>query len=283
MPYKHIATHLKKTELACRLHYHQLSHGSNRRKRTASTSSGTSSVTFSPSVLHASIPSTVLEDSPSPNSNPASPPSYSYSPVSPAPTHIQLPSASTLLAAASPPQSQSQAHFHPVTILPKPTLPRRSLSDTTAAHTAPLRLNCAVGSTTPFTNFANIDKDRLRKVYEAYRAGFWQTIAAEYGEGVNPLLLEDAWRRGSINAPPTPCISPEETVSPFERSVEKMAVIGNTSTITSSNPSSSSSSGKNSATSISALLGIDASPRSPKEREIIRRLEEGARMEMEMM
>lgn len=27
MPYKHIAAHLKKTELACRLHYHQLSHG----------------------------------------------------------------------------------------------------------------------------------------------------------------------------------------------------------------------------------------------------------------
>ena len=32
MPYKHIAAHLKKTELACRLHYHQLSHGSHRRK-----------------------------------------------------------------------------------------------------------------------------------------------------------------------------------------------------------------------------------------------------------
>ncbi|KAJ2972415.1 hypothetical protein NQ176_g7172 [Zarea fungicola] len=40
MPYKHIAAHLNKTELACRLHYHQLSHGSSRRKRTASTSSG---------------------------------------------------------------------------------------------------------------------------------------------------------------------------------------------------------------------------------------------------
>lgn len=42
MPYKHIAAHLKKTELACRLHYHQLSHGSHRRKRTSSVSSSAS-------------------------------------------------------------------------------------------------------------------------------------------------------------------------------------------------------------------------------------------------
>ncbi|KFX99509.1 hypothetical protein O988_03810, partial [Pseudogymnoascus sp. VKM F-3808] len=48
MPYKHIAAHLKKTELACRLHYHQLSHGSNRRKRTASMSSTASTACLSP-------------------------------------------------------------------------------------------------------------------------------------------------------------------------------------------------------------------------------------------
>src|SRR5688572_12258539 len=40
--YKKIATHLDKTELACRLHYHQLSHGGNRRKRTNSLSSNSS-------------------------------------------------------------------------------------------------------------------------------------------------------------------------------------------------------------------------------------------------
>src|SRR5436190_1637333 len=43
MPYKHIATHLRKTELACRLHYHQMSYGSNRRRRTESMSSSVSS------------------------------------------------------------------------------------------------------------------------------------------------------------------------------------------------------------------------------------------------
>src|SRR5438034_7402667 len=41
--YKHIATHLRKTELACRLHYHQMSYGSNRRRRTESMSSSVSS------------------------------------------------------------------------------------------------------------------------------------------------------------------------------------------------------------------------------------------------
>lgn len=40
MPYRVIAAHLNKTELACRLHYHQLNHGSSRRKRASSGSSG---------------------------------------------------------------------------------------------------------------------------------------------------------------------------------------------------------------------------------------------------
>ncbi|KLU91255.1 hypothetical protein MAPG_09776 [Magnaporthiopsis poae ATCC 64411] len=60
MPYKHIAAHLKKTELACRLHYHQLSHGSNRRKRTTSVSSGSSTGGHSP-VLPATMPSPIHE------------------------------------------------------------------------------------------------------------------------------------------------------------------------------------------------------------------------------
>ena len=40
--YKKVAAHLEKTELACRLHYHQLSHGGNRGKRTHSLSSSSS-------------------------------------------------------------------------------------------------------------------------------------------------------------------------------------------------------------------------------------------------
>lgn len=51
MPYKHIAAYLKKTELACRLHYHQLSHGSNRRKRNSPDASSTGSQSPDLSVL----------------------------------------------------------------------------------------------------------------------------------------------------------------------------------------------------------------------------------------
>lgn len=40
MPYKHIAAQLKKTELACRLHYHQLSFGSKARRQASVSSYG---------------------------------------------------------------------------------------------------------------------------------------------------------------------------------------------------------------------------------------------------
>jgi hypothetical protein len=115
-----------------------------------------------------------------------------------------------------------------------------------------------------------IDYKRLTYIYECHRTAFWGTIAAEYGQGVGPHMLEEAWRHGSGNAsgtafnaiaPPTPCISPEGG-NVYHRE-EKSAEIEN----------------RASATSISALLGIDASPRSPQERELIKRIEEG-RMEV---
>lgn len=42
--YKKIAQHLCKTDLACRLHYHQLSHGGNRRKRNSPKAASSPSV-----------------------------------------------------------------------------------------------------------------------------------------------------------------------------------------------------------------------------------------------
>jgi hypothetical protein len=199
MPYKHIAAHLKKTELACRLHYHQLSHGSNRRKRTNSvTSSSAGSVVHSP-IMPVSMPSPINETS----LQPVSPPTYTYSPQSPVP--VQLPSASTLLPRSnsnSPPRTLS----HPVAILPKPSPPRRALSD--SAANPPLRLDCDVA--TSQLNVSNVDKERLRHIYEAHRASFWGVIATEYGGGASPLLLEETWKRGiATNAPPTPCVSPD--------------------------------------------------------------------------
>lgn len=41
-PYKHIAQYLQKTELACRLHYHQLAYGTKRKRRNTSASSTSS-------------------------------------------------------------------------------------------------------------------------------------------------------------------------------------------------------------------------------------------------
>ena len=242
MPYKHIAAHLKKTELACRLHYHQLSHGSNRRKRTGSMSSGTASTVHSPIMQH-SMPSPIHENA---NHQQSASPNYSYSPQSP--VHVQLPSASTLL-----PHSGSNSPLrvlnHPVAILPKPSPPRRALSDSTA--NPPLRLDCDVASNSPL-NVSNIDKERLRSIYNAHRASFWAVIASEYGGSVSPFLLEEAWKRGiATNAPPTPCISPDShstggyqtySVKPAHQLMTPVQ------------------DNKTSATSISALLGIVSCP-----------------------
>jgi hypothetical protein len=240
MPYKHIASHLKKTELACRLHYHQLSHGSNRRKRTNSiTSSGTASTVQSPIIQHA-MPSPIQENG---SPHPHSPPTFTKSPESP---HVQLPTASTLLPRSTS-NSPPRVLNHPVAILPKPSSPRRAVSDS-AAHNPPLRLDCDVVSGQ--MNISHIDKERLRHIYESHRASFWSIIAAEYGGHVSPLLLEEAWKRGiATNAPPTPCISPNT-----------QTVNGGDYQAYSANPSQQLMTpvqeNKASATSISALLGI---------------------------
>jgi hypothetical protein len=236
MPYKHIASHLKKTELACRLHYHQLSHGSNRRKRTNSVTSSGGSALHSP-VMQTSMPSPISECV---NLHTTSP-SYTYSATSP--VQIQLPSASSLLP-RSIEQSPARNIIHPVAILPKPTFPRRALSDTNA----PLRLDCGM-ATNPM-NIGSVDKERLGRIYEAHRTSFWGAIAAEYGPGVSPLLLEEAWKGMVVsNSPPTPCISPDtaNTGSSYQSYSHKQ-MMHQLPTPVQEN--------KSAATSISALLGI---------------------------
>jgi len=252
MPYKHIASHLKKTELACRLHYHQLSHGSNRRKRTNSVASSSSGSAAQSPNLPASMPSPIHEHITAPDT----PPSYNYSPSS---SHVQLPAASTLLphTASSPPRTFGQ----PIAILPKPSPARRTILE--SGSNPPLRLDC--GMVTNPVSITTIDKDRLQHIYEAHRAGFWAVIAAEYGCGASPLMLEDAWKRGiATNAPPTPCVSPDTQAAYHSYTAKSSQQLP-----------TPVHEAKNNATRISALLGIDASPRSPKERELIKRMEEG--------
>jgi hypothetical protein len=319
MPYKHIAAHLKKTELACRLHYHQLSHGSNRRKRTTSVSSGSSASGHSP-ILQTSIPSPIHEHD-GVSSRSASPPGSagSYGPTSPnggiqlpsimsaagsntnsprLPTILPKPASMTLALAntiangiSSPTASRSypgtlhDPHPHSAPLM-APACFRGAVTPTSAApprsaHTSnggpphhipgPLRLDCSAlppppssaGLPAPFSASHPVDMGRLTAVYNAHRASFWAAVAADYGAGANPVVLEQAWRSNVTSAasgpspsnlgiaahtPITPVGSPDDHIYGLQ--------------------------GKPDKTRISAILGIDANPRSPREREIVRRIEE---------
>ncbi|QSZ36321.1 hypothetical protein DSL72_007447 [Monilinia vaccinii-corymbosi] len=262
MPYKHIAVYLKKTELACRLHYHQLSHGSNRRKRTNSMTPSCSSTSES-LILPLRMSSPINEAT----LFPATPPTYDYSPQS---HYVQLPSASSLLS-RSVSNSPSRTLAHPIAILPKPSPSRRAISGSDSAANQILHLDCAMAST-PVT-VASVDQARLHHVYEAHRNSFWNVIASEYGGGVSPLLLEETWKKSvASQGPPTPCVSPDTHLPHLNQASHHH------NTQASQRLPTPAQEAKNNANRISALLGIDASPRSHKEREMIKRLEESREM-----
>ncbi|KAF1837117.1 hypothetical protein BDW02DRAFT_181074 [Decorospora gaudefroyi] len=185
MPYKHIAAHLKKTELACRLHYHQLSHGSHRRKRNSSISSNASCSSSGTSAAYAMA---IDHDAYSQSSRHSSPMSYSGSP------HVRAASVTT-----SPGRAQHKI------LLPKP----RTLTPSGSPEPYNgLRINTEVAHQPKV-----VDTDRLRSIYEARRQQFWATVAADYGADVSPAQLEEIWRNGS-NAvrPPTPDASPDGSI-----------------------------------------------------------------------
>jgi hypothetical protein len=192
MPYKHIAAHLKKTELACRLHYHQLSHGSHRRKRTSSCSSASSAN----SARHSPAQYTLNGDYDYTSSE-----SY-FSNLSPDLRFNGL---------QSSPGNRPQHKL----LLPKPPI----TPDDSPKYG--LRIN-----TTPATlpSQSSVDTDRLRAIYDNHRSSFWGAIAAEYGPNVSPSQLEEIWRHQPgqhshfMQRPPTPGESPERSLlkpSPF--------------------------------------------------------------------
>ncbi|SPQ26269.1 56b7e017-f735-4e00-afc0-c4261a7d1f56 [Thermothielavioides terrestris] len=324
MPYKHIAAHLKKTELACRLHYHQLSHGSNRRKRTTSMSSGSSTSGLSP-VLQTSIPSPIHEHDDA-HSRSVSPPESAGSYGSTSPGGIQLPSimsatastdtsprlptilpkpASMTLALASMCGSGSTStaspttsrgyptplhETHPHNVAPVTSSGYRGSSNPAPLHSTrvpnssphhhgpgPLRLDCSALPPPPsaglpappgFMASHPVDMARLNAIYNAHRASFWAAIAADYGPGANPLVLEQAWRSssstpaGSGSAPSSsnPGIAAQTPITPIASPDDQLC--------------SAHVHPKPDKTRISAILGIDANPKSPSEREMVRRLEE---------
>ena len=181
MPYKHIAAQLKKTELACRLHYHQLSFG-NRRRRRATSDSSARRIERSPSA-----PSNLRHDLPQ-RTLPSFTSMEMHDPLAP-PSHEMSASA--------------QSH---IPILPKPTTTSRRAS----LYGGGLRL--VTQGIERFREESSIDLQKLDHLYDAHRGQFWTTIARNYSSDISPLALEEAWQRSHginfSNVLPTPADSP---------------------------------------------------------------------------
>ncbi|KAL8821920.1 MAG: hypothetical protein Q9223_000150 [Gallowayella weberi] len=246
MPYKHIATTLKKTELACRLHYHQLSFGSKRRRRTASVSSFAS---------------------------------CADSPVTPAKGRRReipqqsLPSLSWLATPIETPNETTQEVFKSpqsrIPILPRPISSRPAPSSTRG-----LRL---ITEGIEQYKKAVVDTARLDKIYDAHRLHFWSMIARSYGGNHSPTALEQAWCKAysidGSNLPPTPTASPDESSkpvssllgAPFSAVAEYSK--GFTSINTTSVPMSAVAAphGRSGSFAIASLLTEDKEVRSPSE------------------
>ncbi|KAL7270793.1 hypothetical protein RUND412_006493 [Rhizina undulata] len=179
--YKKIASHLDKTELACRLHYHQLSHGGNRRKRNNSMSSTSSS----------SPVASPFSESPVDKVRSSTP--NNFSPVN-ATGAIQK------VGSSIAPKTKGKP------LLPKP-LDNSSSRKQTPAKVKKLRVNCCP---------ENIDKERLIRIVEAAQDRFWETVANQYGGSIDPEYLQKYWQKGFTSTPPTPAISPaSKTASPI--------------------------------------------------------------------
>lgn len=185
VPYKCIAAHLHKTDLACRLHYYQLGSANSRQDRTLSMSS-TSVASQSADSTH--LPSTTAMRRHS------SPGVTSDSPGRGRSTSVET------VSTVSPPP-------HPdVTILPKPV-------STPHQRENPLRLHTTDLSASQQRATPKIDEVRLRQAYRSVYPHFWALVAHDYGSDVTPATLEEAWCNmkstvTGIDPPPTPCVSP---------------------------------------------------------------------------
>ena len=247
MPYKHIAARLQKTELACRLHYHQLSFGTKRRRRTTSVSS-----TRSTEQLPLPALNKVPEKSPQQYLPALSPP---YSPESRdtvSDMAFKLP----------------QNH---IPILPKPVTPSQRIMQQSHA------LRLITQDIERFNDRSRIDKERLRRVYEAHRSEFWAAVARDYGDNASPAMLEDTWRQSLMpsnsNYPPTPGSSPQfGSVTPSTTIISHFSATSDMSSTNSFSPINmpsavvavTSAPSRNSF-AISSLLTEDKEVRSPQQ------------------
>ncbi|KAH8700356.1 hypothetical protein BGW36DRAFT_127894 [Talaromyces proteolyticus] len=254
MPYKHIAAHLKKTELACRLHYHQMSYGSNGRRRADSISSTTS---FNSVATTRELPD---------NSH--------YTQLSPVSSPPRTPELSSQRLNSGDTTSMCQLRA-PVPILPKPdthqiTLPRLDTSFTPSKPP----------STFNIENSMCFDYSRVRALYDAHRESFWAMIAAEYSHEycISGNAIEQAFFRSislglvRSQSPPTPRPSPGASPEPHSRSYSESSPMNfsygfqavNKSTSTPSHSQYERTPSSADRCSVSALLTVEKEVRPSK-------------------
>jgi hypothetical protein len=165
------------------LHYHQLSHGSHRRKRTSSlsSSSSTGSVRHSPTQYH--LNGDLHDDFRNGTLH----------------SHANFYGSMNPLGSYPLTSSMGGRSQHKV-LLPKP----RPLTP----EDSPNRMGGLRISTHGSPMGSSVDTDRLRQIYDTHRGSFWSSIAQEYGPDISPSHLEEVWRHQPAGQPPTPDESP---------------------------------------------------------------------------
>ena len=181
MPYKHIAAHLQKTELACRLHYHQMTFGNNRRRRTSSASSVRSSASLVPNSDSCNTFGGRGVRMPPGSSPPSTPRLAEISPRANT-SEAQLFRNDDCDDSISTHSSENG----PTGRLPPPTDIGKNLRlDTAFAMPSDVRRR----------KKQSIDFARLHSIYAANRHAFWTSIAAQYSteQYISPSQLEQAF------------------------------------------------------------------------------------------
>ncbi|KAL7935844.1 hypothetical protein V8C35DRAFT_262919 [Trichoderma chlorosporum] len=207
VPYKQIAIHLNKTELACRLHYHQITTG--RRKESVSESSPEMTVagpfSAAPPVL----------------------PPASHLPGEHVSMHRRNESYSSTSSGGSvqlPSIADNWAFPTLPIILPKPAampdlssqcVPRyREDLVYMEPHPHPQAIQhheMHGGFSLPSTATqppARVDVSRLHAIYNTHRATFWDAVARDYGLNASPEMLETAWKLNQKAQPTVMPLSP---------------------------------------------------------------------------
>jgi len=156
MPYKHIATHLRKSELACRLHHHQMTSAKHRHSSMGSSMASTPRhSTYSPLLRPSSGSVAHVDSNGSASGHEASKMKQNSS------------------------QNQDLATSPPIA----PKLPARSQD--ACANSQPISM---------YPAREDIDICRLNHVYAHHRKSFWTVVAEAYSrQKVSPSELEIAF------------------------------------------------------------------------------------------